>query len=71
MQLLDDRSAEVLIGGCRRCKMPIRRRFAPNLTVNTAVAVVPQIAIPIAISILGGNPRATVGQSVDLGISLG
>ena len=70
MQLLDDRSAEALIGG-GRLQAPIRRRFTPNLTVNNVITVVPQVAVPVAIAIFGGNPRAVVSQYAGIGINLG
>lgn len=70
MQLLDDRSAEALVGGWRY-KSPTRHRFSPNVAVTNIINVVPQIAIPVAITIGGGKSSATVGQSVDLGILVG
>lgn len=69
MQLLDDRSAEALIGGCR-FRAPIRRRFIPNLTVTNVITVAPQVAAPVAITIFGGNSSAFVNQFANLGVTL-
>jgi hypothetical protein len=70
MQLLDDRSAEALVGGWRH-KSPARLRFAPSINVKNVITVVPQVAVPVAITIGGGKSSASVGQFVDLGILLG
>jgi hypothetical protein len=70
MQILDDLSAEALIGG-GRMHAPIRRRFTPNLNLTNIVAVVTQVAVPVSISIFGGNPRADVDQHVGLSLYRG
>lgn len=70
MQLLDDRSAEALVGGWRY-KSPKRLKFTPSIAVNNVITVVPQIAVPVAITIGGGKSSAIVDQFVDLGITLG
>jgi hypothetical protein len=68
MQLLDDRSAEALVGGSRRSGA-IRQRL--NLNINNVITVVPQVATGVAITVFGGESGVIVGTFADLGIYLG
>ena len=70
MQLLDDRSAEALIGGNRHMA-PLRQRFISRLNVNNVIIAAPQVAVPVSISIFGGPATALATQFSSFGITQG
>ena len=70
MQLLDDRSAEALVGGSRRSGA-YRQRLSLNFNINNVITVVPQVATGVAITVFGGESGVVVGTFADLGIYLG
>lgn len=69
MQLLDDSSAEALIGGRRR-STAMRERFSLNLNVNNIITVAPQVATGVAITVFGGESSVVVGTFANLGFNL-
>ena len=69
MQLLDDRSAEALVGGSRSTGT-MRQRLNLNLNINNVITVVPQVATGVAITVFGGESGVIVGTFADLGIFL-
>ena len=71
MQLLDDRSAEALVGGRGRRSGAIRQPLNLNLNINNVITVVPQVATGVAITLFGGESGVVAGTFVDLGIYLG
>ena len=69
MQLLDDRSAEALVGGSRRSGT-IQQRLNLNLNINNVITVVPQVATGVSVTVFGGESGVIVGTFADLGIYL-
>jgi hypothetical protein len=75
MQLLDDHSAEALVGGSgRRSGAILQRRklnLNLNLNLNNMITVVPQVATGVAITVFGGESGVVVGTFANLGFNLG
>lgn len=69
MQLLDDSSAEALVGGSRR-STGMRQRLGFNFNINNVITVVPQVATGVAVTVFGGESNVVVGTFADLGINL-
>lgn len=70
MQLLDDHTAEALIGGGYRSSA-IRQSLNLDFTVNNVITVVPQVATGVAVAVFDGKAEVFVGTFADLNIELG
>jgi hypothetical protein len=69
MQILDDRAAEVLVGG-RFSSSSLRQSFNFDITVNNVITVVPQVSTGVAVAAFGGEAGVFLASFADINIDL-
>lgn len=69
MQLLDDHTAEALVGG-GRSSAAVRQSLNLDFTINNVITVVPQTAVGVAVSVFGGESGVIVGTFAKIDIEV-